>query len=358
MKQLTFRFKFITTAVLGGLFLSAVLFSCKKDTVITPVDTSCLTTNVDSAQALYDGTSEGTKPGQYVIGSRTTFKVTLDQSIAVLDDANSSQDAITNACAQLAAAITTYQANLIQEIAAENLIGFWKFNGNANDSSGKGNNGTVTAGHAFFGAGIPTLTTDRFNRANMAYHFDKGGNIDVPYTSSINPTSEMSISVWFKKDTTGRTVNKDTYTMTALDRWLGYKFQLQSANKLFYTVRVINNGDTTIYDKDDETFTAVVGVWYHGVVTFKSGEEDFYVNGSLVKSWTDVPGTPITVSNAIDFVIGQDLPTSYYLTSDPSGNRLVDYGGFWTGDMDDVMFYNVALTAPQVSSIYTNQSTP
>ena len=40
-----------------------------------------------------------------------------------------------------------------------------------------------------------------------------------------------------------------------------------------------------------------------------------------------------------------------------TGNFLVDYGGFWTGDMDDVMFYNIALTGPQVQSIFNNQNT-
>ena len=29
---------------------------------------------------------------------------------------------------------------------------------------------------------------DRFGRAGMAYHFDNGGNIDVPYKASLNPT--------------------------------------------------------------------------------------------------------------------------------------------------------------------------
>jgi hypothetical protein len=82
----------------------------------------------------------------------------------------------------------------------------------------------------------------------------------------------------------------------------------------------------------------------------------FYVNGDLVKSWTNVPGNPITVPSDINFVIGQDLPTSKYLTVD--GDFQVAWGGFWTGDLDDVMFYNIALSAAQVQSIYANQSTP
>jgi Concanavalin A-like lectin/glucanases superfamily len=186
----------------------------------------------------------------------------------------------------------------------------------------------------------------------MAYHFDHGGNIEIPYKGAFNP-QQMSISIWLKKDTAGRTINTDTYTMTSLNRWNGFKFQLQSANKLFYTVHATNGTDTTYYDRDDETAVLDPKTWYHAVVTFKPGEMDFYLNGDLVKSWTNTPYHPITLANPINFVIGQDLPTNKYLTVD--GDFQVAWGGFWTGDLDDVMFYNVALTGPQVKSIYENQ---
>jgi len=51
------------------------------------------------------------------------------------------------------------------------LVGWWPFNGNANDVSGNGNNGTVNGA---------TLTTDRFGTANKANSFD--GIIDYIQT--------------------------------------------------------------------------------------------------------------------------------------------------------------------------------
>ncbi len=45
------------------------------------------------------------------------------------------------------------------------LVGWWPFNGNANDESGNGNNGTVNGA---------ILTSDRFGIANKAYSFDIG----------------------------------------------------------------------------------------------------------------------------------------------------------------------------------------
>src|SRR5947209_1678193 len=188
----------------------------------------------------------------------------------------------------------------------------------------------------------------------MAYHFDNGANIEIPFSTSLNP-QQFSISIWLRKSVNARTINTDTYTMISLNRRNGFKFQLQSANKLLLTVKAVNGADTVYYDRDDGTAVLDTNMWYHAIVTFKAGEMDFYLNGALVKSWTDTPDPAITLSNPINFVIGQDLPTSKYLTID--GDYQVKTGGFWTGDLDDVMFYNIALNATQVQLIYTNQKT-
>ena len=359
MKSSILQLKFIKVALVWSFLFGLVLTSCsKKDSTPPPppADKTALQAAVTAAQALNDNSVEGTKPGQYEAGSKAALTAALTASKTVLADASATQSSVNNTTAQLLAAIDAYQGHLIKEIAAANLIGYWKMNGNANDSSGNGNDGVLTAGHAYYGAGMPVLTADRFGRASMAYHFDNGGNIEVPYKASLN-SGEMSISVWFKKSLRDplRTLNTDTYTMVAMNRWNGYKLQLQSANKIFFTVRHVNPGADPYYNRDDETFVADNDVWYNGIVTFKAGEMNFYVNGDLVKSWTDVPESAVTLTDPINFVIGQDLPTDKYLTVD--GDFQVAWGGFWTGDLDDVMYYNVALSATQVHSIFINQNT-
>ena len=52
-------------------------------------------------------------------------------------------------------------------VPTSGLVGWWPFNGNANDESGNGNNGTVNGA---------TLTSDRFGEVNKAYSFD-GSNL-------------------------------------------------------------------------------------------------------------------------------------------------------------------------------------
>ena len=357
MKSSVLQFKFMKTALIWTFLLGVVLTSCSKKSTTPPVviDKTALKAAIVIAQALNDNTVEGTKPGQYEVGSKAALTAALTASKAVDASASATQATVTNTVAQLTAAIAAYQGHLIKEIAAANLIGYWKMNGNANDSSGNNNNGVVTVGHAFFGAGTPTLTADRFGRANMAYHFDHGGNIEIPYKASLNP-QQITISLWARQDTIGRTINTANCYMVSMNRWNGYKFQTQPFLP-FFTVHAIETTDTAYYDRDDAGTAIVPGpTWYHLVVTFKPGFEDFYINGSLVKEWTNVPGTPITVPN-INLTIGSDLPTGTYLTVDPTGNFLVDYGGFWTGDLDDVMIYNIALDGPQVGSIFTNQNT-
>ena len=61
-------------------------------------------------------------------------------------------------------AITTITlAQVPTYVPTSGLVGWWPFNGNANDESINGNNGVVNG---------PILTTDRFGNSNKAYSFD------------------------------------------------------------------------------------------------------------------------------------------------------------------------------------------
>ena len=350
------KFKIIRTTLLWSMLLGIIISSCDKNdsTPVVPADKTALNAKITLAGDTETGTVEGSKPGQYEAGSKGPLLAALAAAEIVSDDPAATQAQVNNAAANLQAAIDEYLSHLIKEIAAENLIGFWKMNGNAADSSGNDNNGTITTGAEYYGAGTLAPTADRFGRAGMAYFFDKGANIEVPYATTLNP-SEMTISLWSKKSSVARTLNADTYTLVSLNRWNGYKLQYQSANKIFMTVKGVSGTDTAFYDRDDEVAVLDNDVWYHVVVTFKPGEMNFYIDGDLVKSWTNTPLPPITLATPINFVIGQDLPTDKYLLVD--GDFQVAWGGFFTGDIDDVMFYNIALDGPQVKSINTNQKT-
>ncbi|GAB3913478.1 hypothetical protein GCM10028803_57680 [Larkinella knui] len=350
MRKNLFSISKLVWGLFAFMMVLALIQSCKKedDPVVIPVDKSKLKARLDSANAGYALAVEGTGVGQFEAGSKAVFKTAIDAATAVNNDAAATQTAVNNAYVNLGQAGATFLSKMVQEIAPANLVAYYKFDGNANDGSGKGNNGTLKAGSPLWGAGVVTPTKDRFGADAKAYHFDKGGNIEVPYNSSLNPAKEIAISMWVKYDS-----SRASNYLLALNRWNGYKVQLQEANKVFFTVKTTAGAK----DKDDETVTLDKGKWYHIAVTYKSGDMSFYIDGTLIKTYTDVTGDLAPVKNTINMTIGQDLPTSLYNKNekdDADGNNFNGpWGGYFTGDMDDIRIYNVALSSTQVKSIYT-----
>jgi hypothetical protein len=73
-------------------------------------------------------------------------------------------------------------------VPTDGLVGYWPFNGNADDESGNGHNGTVNG---------PTLISDRFGNQNSAYHFTGINSITTEFTGVLG-NADRSISFWVK----------------------------------------------------------------------------------------------------------------------------------------------------------------
>ena len=361
MKSKKNQFKHVTMIMATALLLIVVMYSCKKtSTKVTPPDTTTLAAAIDSAQWYISNTHEGTQPGEYTKGTQAALQAALTSAQGVVANTSSTQAQVTAAAANLNAAISTYKGGLITPIDASSLVAFWKFNGNANDSSGNGNNGTLEAGIAGLAAvpgPVPNLTADRFGNANAAYHFSGGGNISVAYTPALNPKA-ITVSLWERQDTAGRVDHRSDCYMISLSRWNGWKFQMQPTRP-FLTV----NTDSADIDHDAGLDIAIgttvgAGPWHHLVATYDGDStEVFYVDGTPVKTWTTLRGAMKTISPTYPLSIGSDLANAAYspTLTDPN---YIGYGGYWTGDLDDIMIYNVALSATQVTEIYNQQVTP
>ncbi|NBV09794.1 MAG: hypothetical protein EBS09_11940, partial [Flavobacteriia bacterium] len=83
---------------------------------------------------------------------------------------------------------TTAFSQIPTYVPANGLVGWWPFNGNANDESGNGNNGTVNGA---------TLTQDRFGNGNQAYSFD---GVDDYFDVGINQMDSFTVSLWIKNN--------------------------------------------------------------------------------------------------------------------------------------------------------------
>ncbi|HEX5155379.1 MAG TPA: LamG-like jellyroll fold domain-containing protein [Parafilimonas sp.] len=338
--------------IIFSFFIAAVtLFpSCKKDNNNNnpPAnDKSALNTLIDSVNTILNTTVEGNKPGQYSTGSKAALDSTLQLAESVSANDTYTQQEVNNATANLQRAVTVFNSHLIREVSVANLIAFWKFNGNANDSSGNGHNGALKTGWTgpgnapVDGGTLPILIADRFGRANMAYDFNNGATVEVPYDAALNPQS-FTISLWLKRHGT----NCNNYFFS-LNRWNGYKFQLQCNNFLFLTF----HGDNGYHDVDSNPADVPDETWTHVAASYTNGTMKFYVNGELKRS-VAVTGVPLTLSEPVNLAIGNELPKDEYTIN--SSDDYTYYGGdYFIGSLDDVRFYNVALTDAEVLSIYT-----
>ena len=92
-------------------------------------------------------------------------------------------------------------------VPANGLVGWWPFNGNANDESGNGNNGTVNG---------PTLTNDRFGNTNSAYNFQS--LISNYIVADIGLQNKLSFAGWYKTQTPDKRYPKLFYYGDGFDQ--------------------------------------------------------------------------------------------------------------------------------------------
>jgi hypothetical protein len=346
----------VTSLLAAGLYTS-----CSKDDPTVVVVKTDLQASIVEAKALLTGSIEGVAAGNYQRGSQATLQTSISIAQVIADLTEVTQETVTGANANLQAAITVYKAKIIVAIDPTNLVGHWTFDEIAaatagaavKDYSGNSRNGTIKVGHTAFNAGatgvLPVLATDRYGNAGKSLLLDKGANVEIPYNAAFNQPS-MSFSAWIKL----AEVRNNRFI--GLYSWIGYKFEVQDGNRPFLSIG--HSGGT--YDRDAAVAIGQ-GAWYHLVTTYVAGSMKFYINGILVKSWTDTPNAAATISPVYNLVLGCDFPTDKYAPVDTKFDVVGDplyhvipaaWGGYLHGYLDEVRIYKTALTATQVTSIY------
>ena len=215
---------------------------------------------------------------------------------------------------------TTTFAQIPNYVPTNGLVGWWPFNGNANDESGNGNNGTVNGA---------TLTSDRFGNLDKAFQFNNN-SINIPLTQTLVKMSNRTISLWFNS-----TIS-------------------QSGGRLFETTNyswgIACYNSTNIgcwYQKSEQAFNFVDesfqnhNEWYNLVFVCDSSNQQkkLYLNGNLINS-----GSPVTnPGNPTDYI-------NHYLKIG-IGNSNESF----TGSIDDIGIWNRALTACEIKDLYNSQ---
>mgnify|MGYP000843942956 CR=1 FL=1 len=199
-----------------------------------------------------------------------------------------------------------------------NLVGLWTLDGNTNDTSGKGNNGTVTGGTASWVPGA----------VGQAMEFTNGQTfIDCGKNASLNLTDAITITAWIKMGFTAGdrkiAANQDGTTG-------GYKMGLFTTNKVEFEIRTSANAATL---NRNSAGGAVLqqDVWYHVAGVYSKGQFiRTYVYGNLDR---EMATTALLGASTGSFKLGCGESTTSY---------------FWLGALDDVRVYNRVLSQEEL----------
>jgi hypothetical protein len=236
----------------------------------------------------------------------------------------------------IGASLTTQTlfAQVPSYVPTNGLVGYWPFNGNANDVSGNGNNGTVNGA---------TLTTDRNGNANSAYSFDGQSYIRVTHNQNFNfGIGNYTLSVWANKN--GNNFLNALLTKATPHPATGWTFGFVNNDIRFLAgvqnSNFLSNGSVTYGPINN-------GEWNNYIAVFNptSNSIKIYINGQVVVS--DVVSTGlINCDNIFDLMFGVGNPNGA-----PSGPE------FFNGFIDDIGIWNRALTQQEITNIY-NSSLP
>jgi hypothetical protein len=210
----------------------------------------------------------------------------------------------------------------IEDLIKEGLIAYYPFNGNANDESGVGNNGTN------FGA---ISINDRFGKSFSAYLFNGNDYIDIGIDDLFHPFNHevFSINLWIKTDAIDPGViiskfSKDNLPESSfkLDLLPNFSLQLTGNGNSFFATQA-NHSNWINITIEMRPFISSAKI-YIGNVFANSGTFNLDVSG-----------------NSTSFLIG-------------SMNAPVGSERFFNGYIDDIRIYNRALLPKEITYLASN----
>ena len=205
----------------------------------------------------------------------------------------------------------------------DGLVAYYPFNGNADDESGKGNNGSVTTSD---------VTFINEGKIGMGAKFAEGvlnKAIEVSDSPSLNINEAITMTAWVKLDGT----NTDNGNAIISKNGSG------SEPYAFFASNSGLSGNISVYFKGDinSGIKCPLNTWTHLAVTYDQNNFVFYVNG--VKASTKNSTNRLSDSSGMKLYIG----------ASPFG-AIEDFSGL----MDDVRIYNRSLSEAEVQELYND----
>ncbi|MFT5755746.1 MAG: MSHA biogenesis protein MshQ [Alteromonadaceae bacterium] len=172
---------------------------------------------------------------------------------------------------------------------------------------------------------VNTFSAGKIERAADINHYSHHFETSIPITSS------FSISTWFKKPTS---TNNSQYFILGSMAAGGDLLYLDRNNGWRWGVYSVADG----YLNGSYSFSSLDSNWHHLALVFNNGVTKLYIDGIYVDSVNRVPvGTLKYIATSYDSVG----------TNNAQGFR---------APLDEFMVYSGALSATDISTIYTNQA--
>jgi hypothetical protein len=209
------------------------------------------------------------------------------------------------------------------------LVAYYPFNGNANDVSGNGLNGTV------YGA---TLTSDWFGNPDSAYNFD--GSDDYISCGSgaltnFSSTDRFSLEAFIRHFTSS---TFDAIVARHDDRKSTFNYAIGVIDNKFVLIADQSYIDS-IWLRSDTVLTD--GLWYHVVGVYDNKTMTVYVNG------TQDGSAIFPAAGQGDSLAGLYIGKTGYWSGYPDDR-------YFNGVIDEVRIYNRALTDQEISDRYAS----
>jgi hypothetical protein len=208
-------------------------------------------------------------------------------------------------------------------VPTNGLVGWWPFNGNANDESGNSNNGTVNGA---------TLTTDRFGVVDKSYSFSND-DITVNIQNSFF-SNDFSISTWVLLNNFNNTY--PTF-VTQQNSYLTLQFA-NSTNPPVVNFYFLNNYQMPGQQVEDGHVNGgaiPLNTWINVVIVNNNKINKLYINGVFVSSSSPSILQGLGLGNFLKFGNGDELPLEEF-----------------NGKLDDIGIWNRALNQQEISALY------
>jgi hypothetical protein len=226
---------------------------------------------------------------------------------------------------------TSAHAQLPSYLPADGLVGWWPFNGNANDESGNGNDGVVNGS---------TLAEDRLGNAGSAYSFDGVDDyIDYGDVGFLDNSVFATWNWWFLSEEILPVDGSNDYVSVIRKdlSWIPMQFANDSYD--YYRSLLFQGGiggGNLIWDSSAIDYSN----WTMYTLCKTSNSIMLYKNGALLDSLSYVG---LIENSASPFLLGRAY----------TFNNLEAFSGL----LDDIAIYNRALTEQEIQNLYTATNT-